>query len=97
VKARAEGPCAPFLAAIAAALAAALAASPAAAAVDSYRFLHVTIDTPWYLFLFLLLGVLAPFVLLAVLMWKHSLRAADLRAQEEEARSRSQAPPPPGP
>jgi len=93
VKARAAGLCAPFLAAIPAAL----ATGPAVAAVDSYRFLHVTIETPWYLFLFLLLGVLAPFVLLAILMWKHSLRAADRRAQEEEARSRSQSPPPPAP
>lgn len=42
------------------------------AALDSYRYLHVTIDTPWSIFLFLLIGVLSPFVLMAVLIWRHS-------------------------
>jgi len=46
-----------------------LNSSPVQAAVDSYRFLHVTIETPWYIFLFLLIGVFAPFILMAVLMW----------------------------
>jgi len=56
------------------ALLVALLASPALAAVNSYRFLHVTIDTPWHLFLFLMMGVFAPFILMVVLMWRHSLR-----------------------
>jgi hypothetical protein len=55
-------------------LLAGLLASPAWSAVNSYRFLHVTIDTPWHLFLFLLMGVFAPFILMVVLMWRHSLR-----------------------
>jgi len=38
-------------------------------AVDSYRFLHVTIETPWMIFLFLLCIVLFPFVLTAILHW----------------------------
>lgn len=38
-------------------------------AVDSYRFLHVTIETPWMIFLFLLCIVLFPFVLMAILHW----------------------------
>jgi nitrate/nitrite transporter NarK len=56
------------------ALALAMACGNAGAAVNSYRFLHVTIDTPWHIFLFLLMGVFAPFVLMAVLMWRYSAR-----------------------
>ncbi len=51
-----------------------LAMAPAGAAVNSYRFLHVTIDTPWHIFLFLLMGIFAPFILMVVLMWRNSLR-----------------------
>jgi hypothetical protein len=39
-------------------------------AVDSYRYLHVTIDTPWAIFLFLLPIVLSPFILMAILYWR---------------------------
>jgi hypothetical protein len=38
-------------------------------AIDSYRYLHVSIETPWMIFLFLLVAVFAPFILLVVLMW----------------------------
>ena len=55
-----------------------LGCGPAQAAVNSYRFLHVTIDTPWHIFLFLLMGVFAPFVLMVVLMWRNSLRKRKL-------------------
>ena len=48
--------------------------STAQAAVDSYRFMHVTISTPWYIFLFLLAGVFAPFILIAVLAWGSASR-----------------------
>ena len=48
--------------------------SLAHAAVDSYRFAHVTISTPWYIFIFLMLGVFAPFVLMAVLAWRNAMR-----------------------
>jgi len=41
-----------------------------AAATDSYRWLHVTIDTPWAIFLFLLPMVLLPVVLMAGLYWR---------------------------
>lgn len=61
-----------------------LLAPPAPAAVNSYRFLHVTIDTPWHIFLFLLMGVFAPFVLMAVLMWRNSLRKRE-RPQAPES------------
>jgi len=39
-------------------------------AADSYRWLHVTIDTPWVIFLILLPMVLIPAVLMAILYWK---------------------------
>jgi hypothetical protein len=39
-------------------------------AVDSYRYMHVTIETPWMIFLFLLVAVFMPFVLMLVLMWR---------------------------
>jgi hypothetical protein len=52
-------------------------ASSAQAAVDSYRFAHVTIATPWYIFIFLLMGVFAPFVLMAVLAWRNATRKSD--------------------
>ncbi len=64
----------PPQAALLAALLVALAPSPATAAVNSYRFLHVTIDTPWHIFLFLLMGIFAPFVLMVVLTWRNSTR-----------------------
>lgn len=43
-------------------------------AVDSYRYLHVTIDTPWAIFLFLLPIVLSPFLLMAFLYWRFAGR-----------------------
>jgi hypothetical protein len=43
--------------------------SHTAIAADSYRYFHVTIDTPWAIFIFLLLIILFPFVLSAVLYW----------------------------
>ena len=47
---------------------------PAQAAVDSYRFAHVTISTPWYIFIFLLMGVFAPFILMVILAWRNAAR-----------------------
>lgn len=41
-------------------------------ALDSYRYLHVTIETPWSIFLFLLIGIFAPFVLMGILAWRYS-------------------------
>jgi len=38
-------------------------------ALDSYRYLHVSIATPWMIFLFLLGAVFVPFVLMLALMW----------------------------
>lgn len=45
-------------------------ASQSVFAADSYRWLHVTIDTPWAIFIFLLPMVLIPVVLMAILYWR---------------------------
>lgn len=47
-------------------------------ALDSYRFLHVTIDTPWAIFIFLLFMIFVPFILMAVLVWRYVERKVDL-------------------
>jgi hypothetical protein len=67
------------------ALALALAAGGAQASVNSYRFLHVTIDTPWHIFLFLMMGVFAPFILMVVLMWRNSIRKRELAKAQAAA------------
>jgi hypothetical protein len=59
----------------------------AQAAVDSYRFAHVTISTPWYIFLFLLIGVFAPFILMAVLAWSNAMRKSDQESTDSEHKS----------
>ena len=58
--------------------------SSAQAAVDSYRFVHVTIATPWYIFIFLLMGVFAPFVLMVVLAWKNAVRKSKRDAADAD-------------
>jgi uncharacterized membrane protein YadS len=59
-----------------------IAASTAQAAVDSYRFAHVTIATPWYIFVFLLMGIFAPFVLMAVLSWRVAMSKSASETQD---------------
>ncbi len=51
-----------------------LLAPAVASAADSYRWLHVTIDTPWAIFIFLLPMVLLPVVLMAYLYWRFAGR-----------------------
>jgi len=46
-------------------------------AVDSYRFLHVTIDTPWFIFIFLFFLVFSPMILSAVIHWRNALKRDD--------------------
>jgi len=48
--------------------------STEAEAVDSYRYLHVTIDTPWMIFIFLFFLVFAPMILAAILSLRNALR-----------------------
>ncbi|RLL52876.1 hypothetical protein D8Y20_06410 [Mariprofundus sp. EBB-1] len=43
-------------------------------AVDSYRYLHVSIDTPWAIFVLLFFMVFAPMVLAVVLYWRYALK-----------------------
>ncbi len=43
-------------------------------ALDSYRYLHVTIDTPWLIFVFLFFLVFAPMILSVVLYWRAALK-----------------------
>ncbi len=56
----------------------------AAYAMDSYRYLHVTIDTLWYIFLFLVPGVLAPLGVAAWLYWRNAKRAAGAESDRDE-------------
>ncbi|MDQ6976412.1 MAG: hypothetical protein Q9M22_07605 [Mariprofundaceae bacterium] len=48
-----------------------------ALAIDSYRFLHVTIDTAWIIFVFLFFLVFTPMILMAVLYWKYAFSDQD--------------------
>jgi heme/copper-type cytochrome/quinol oxidase subunit 2 len=57
------------------------------AAVDSYRYLHVTIETPWVIFLVLLPMVLTPLVLMAVLAWRYAERKREHEAQQAASES----------
>ena len=43
-------------------------------AIDSYRYLHVSIETPWMIFIFLLVAVFVPFVLMLILMWRQPMK-----------------------
>lgn len=49
-------------------------------AADSYRWFHVTIETPWAIFIFLLPMVLTPLVLMVILYWRFALRPGDKNA-----------------
>lgn len=56
--------------------------SSAVHAADSYRFFHVTIDTPWLIFIFLLMIILFPFVLSAILYWHFTLKKRKEKKQQ---------------
>ena len=68
-----------------------LAAMNVQAATDSYRFLHVTIDTPWAIFLFLLIFILTPFVLMAMLYWYFAFKKTKEETAGDSAQSQSVA------
>jgi len=53
-----------------------------AAMADSYRYMHVTIDTPWLIFIFLLVAIMMPFILMAILYWRTAFR----RNAEDDAK-----------
>lgn len=52
-----------------------------AMAVDSYRYMHVTIDTPWMIFVLLFFFVFAPMILSAILYLRNAFKRDD---EEEE-------------
>ncbi len=51
-----------------------LGAFAPAVMADSYRYMHVSIETPWTIFIFLMVAVLFPFFLMGVLYWKSAMR-----------------------
>ena len=65
-------------------------AGAADAAVDSYHYLHVTIDTPWTIFLVLVPMVLAPLVLMGVMVWRYAERRKGDEGAEEGAEGKQQ-------
>jgi hypothetical protein len=52
--------------------------------VDSYRYFHVTPETPWYIFLFLLPIVILPFILMAILYWYFAWRKPGGQDKDKE-------------
>lgn len=54
-------------------------------AADSYRYMHVSIDTPWAIFIFLLFIILFPFVLSAILYWYFTFKKHKAEAQKQES------------
>ncbi len=58
-----------------------------ALALDSYRYLHVTIDTPWMIFVFLFFLVFAPMILAVVLYWHTALKKRREAAEVADARA----------
>ena len=54
------------------ALLAALLQSGSSYALDSYRYMHVSFDTLWYIFIGLMVVILFPFALMAYLAWYYS-------------------------
>ena len=65
--------------------------APAAHAADSYRWLTVTIETPWMIFLFLLPLVLVPLILMAILHWRYAHREGDLDGVDDEGHRRGRS------
>lgn len=55
-----------------------------AQAQDPYRYLHVTLDTVWMIFLFLLPAVLFPMVLAVWLYWRYSRQTHDAGQDDNE-------------
>jgi len=58
-----------------------------AMAVDSYRFLHVTIDTPWFIFIFLFFLVFSPMILMVVLYWKFGIGSKEKDEESSDEKS----------
>ena len=65
--------------------------SSAVWAADSYRWFHVTIETPWAIFIFLLPMVLTPLVLMVILYWRFALRPGDKNAGRGRGAKKSES------
>jgi heme/copper-type cytochrome/quinol oxidase subunit 2 len=57
-------------------------------AVDSYRWLTVSINTPWMIFVFLLPLVLVPLILMAVMYWRFAKPADDKEEGKDQRQFR---------
>jgi len=53
-------------------------------AVDSYRYLHVSIDTPWTIFIFLFFMVFTPMILAVILHWRHALKKDHAEDEDDQ-------------
>jgi hypothetical protein len=53
-------------------------------AIDSYRYLHVSIETPWMIFIFLLGTIFIPFILMLVLMWRRPMGKSTATPKPED-------------
>lgn len=59
-----------------------------ALAEQNFRYLHVTIETPWIIFIFLLVIIMFPFILTAILYWYFAYKKnAEERASEQQTPS----------
>ncbi|MBY0577658.1 MAG: hypothetical protein K2P57_01280 [Burkholderiales bacterium] len=58
--------------------------SRASFALDSYRYMHVSFNTIWYIFIGLMLVILFPFFLMAYLAWYYSGRKAAEKSRAED-------------
>jgi len=52
-------------------------------AIDSYRYLHVSIDSIWVIFVFLLLLVFTPMILMAILYWWNAVKKSKEDTEQE--------------
>jgi ABC-type multidrug transport system permease subunit len=51
-------------------------------AIDSYRYMHVSLGTIWYIFIGLMIVILFPFVLMAYLAWYYSSKKSAEKREE---------------
>ena len=56
--------------------------SRAVFALDSYRYMHVSLNTIWYIFIGLMVVILFPFALMAYLAWYYSSRKASEKTED---------------
>jgi len=52
-------------------------------AIDSYRYLHVSIDSIWVIFVFLFFLVFTPMILMAILYWWNAAKKSKEDTEQE--------------